>query len=223
MTLTLDRTDDQLRERVTRQLGRSRDVEASGVKVLAQDGTITLTGTVRSYPERVAAEDAVKRLFGVRGIHNLIEVTLAAPVDDQILERDANAALARHMSPHQTLEARVRRGIVSLSGTVAWLYQRHAAEAAVMYLPGVRGIENRIALTAVEPSATLRDEVERALIRTAGLDWKCIQVSAHGGTVHLAGRVYSLREKEDAERAAWANPAVTGVESSLEVTSRRWW
>ena len=85
------------------------------------------------------------------------------------------------------------------------------------------GVENRIALAASRPTATLRDEVEQALLRTAGLDWKRITVSADGGTVKLSGAVFSLLEKEEAERAAWANPGVARVESRLEVTSRRWW
>jgi osmotically-inducible protein OsmY len=223
MALTLDRTDAQLRERVLRQLESTRDVDARDVGARAADGVITLVGTVRSFPEKVAAEDAVKRLFGVRRIVNEIAVKSAAPVDDAELQRMAADALQTRAALPPGLIATVRDGMGTLDGTVSWLYQRLAAEVAVAYLPGVCGVANRILMSAAAAPATLRDEVEQALLRTAGLDWKRIRVSTDGGAVQLSGQVFSLIEKEQAERAAWAIPSVTRVDSRLEVTSRRWW
>ena len=223
MALTLDRSDAQLRDRVLRQLESTRDVDAHDIGVRANDGEITLVGTVRSFPEKIAAEEAVKRLFGVGRIVNEIAVKSAAAVDDDRLERLANEALQTRAALPPGLVATVHNGIVTLDGTVSWLYQRLAAEVAVAYLPGVCGVANRLMLSAVEPSTALRDEVEQALLRTAGIDWKRIRVSVDGSTVKLSGQVFSLMEKEQAERAAWANPSVTRVDSRLEVTSRRWW
>ena len=223
MALTLDRTDAQLRDRVLRQLESSRDVDAHDIGVRAKDGEVTLVGTVRTFPEKVAAEDSVKRLFGVRAIRNEIIVRTADEFDDAELERRANAALEQRAGSPPAITATVRDGVVTLEGVVSWLYQRFAAEVAVAYLPGVCGVINRITLAAVEPPPALREQIEQALLRTAGLEWKRIRVSANGGTVRLSGQVYSIREKEEAERAAWANPGVTRVESQLEVTARRWW
>lgn len=223
MALTVARADAQLRDRVLRQLEFTRDVDAHDIDARARDGQVTLFGSVRTFPEKVAAADAIKRLFGVRGISNEIVVTDRAAVSDAELEAAANAALHARAGAATNVSAAVRDGVVVLEGTVSWLYQRFAAEMAVAYLRGVCGVENRISLTASRPTATLRDEVEQALLRTAGLDWKRITVSADGGTVKLSGAVFSLIEKEEAERAAWANPGVARVESRLEVTSRRWW
>ena len=223
MALTLDRTDAQLRDRVLRQLESTRDLDARDIGARASDGEVTLVGTVRSFPEKVAAEDAVKRLFGVRRIVNELAVASAPPVDDAQLERAANDALRTRAALPPGLTATVRDGIVALEGTVSWLYQRLAAEVAVAYLPGVRGVANHLLLSSVAPTASLRDEVEQALLRTAGIDWKRIRVTVDGGAVQLTGQVFSLLEKEQAERAAWANPGVTRVDSRLEVTSRRWW
>ena len=223
MARTLDRSDTHLRDRVVRQLESTRDVDAHDIGVRARHGQVTLIGTVRSFPEKLAAEDAVKRLFGVRRIVNDIEVKAVESIDDAELERAANDALRARAGSPPNVTATARDGVIVLEGTVNWLYQRLASEVAVAYLPGVCGVANRIMLSAAGPTASLRDEVEQALLRTAGLDWKRICVSADGGTVRLSGQVFSLIEKEEAERAAWAHPSVTRVESLLEVTSRRWW
>jgi osmotically-inducible protein OsmY len=223
MALTVARADAQLRDRILRQLEFTRDVDAHDINVRARDGHVTLFGSVRTFPEKVAAAEAIKRLYGVHGISNEIAVTDRAAVGDAELEAAANAALHARAGAPTRVSATVKDGVVVLEGTVSWLYQRFAAEMAVAYLPGVCGVENRTALAASPPTATLRDEVEQALLRTAGLDWKRISVSADGGTVKLTGAVFSLMEKEEAERAAWANPGVARVESRLEVTSRRWW
>lgn len=223
MTHTLDRSDTQLRDRVARQLQRTRDVDAREIGVRANAGEVTLTGTVRSLPEKMAAEEAVKSLFGVRRIANAIVVAPPAAPDDAQLERAANEALCLRAGVPSGVRATVRDGVVTLEGTAAWRFERIAAELAVAYMPGVRGVENRIALTTAETCGSLREEVEQALVRVAGLDWKRIRVTSDGGAVRLAGQVFSLREKEDAERAAWAIPAVTSVDSRLDVASRRWW
>lgn len=223
MALTIDRADAKLRDRVLQQLEYTRDLDAHDIGVRAHKGKITLVGSVRTFPEKVAASEAVKRLFGVRAIDNEIVVTERSTAADADLEKAANDALRARAGAPPTVTARAKDGTIILEGTVSWLYQRFAAEVAVSYLPGVCGVENRIALSTSGDIAGLQDHVEQALLRTAGLDWKRIRVSTDHGTVKLTGTVFSLIEKEEAERAAWANPGVVSVDNQLDVTSRRWW
>lgn len=223
MARILDRADAQLRDRVLKQLAFTRDLDAHDIGVRALDGRVTLVGSVCTFPEKIAAADAVKRLFGVRSIRNELVITERSIAADEDLEKAANDALRARAGAPPGVTARVKDSAVTLEGTVPWLYQRFAAEVAVAYLPGVCGVENRIRLTASGETAGLRERVEQALLRTAGLDWKRITVSTDGGTVRLTGAVFSLIEKDEAERAAWANPGVTSVDNRLDVTSRRWW
>lgn len=223
MALTIDRADAKLRDRVLQQLEYTRDLDAHDIGVRAHKGKITLVGSVRTFPEKVAASEAVKRLFGVRAIDNEIVVTERSGVADADLEKAANDALRARAGAPPTVAARAKDGTIILEGTVSWLYQRFAAEVAVSYLPGVCGVENRIALSTSGEIVGLQDHVEQALLRTAGLDWKRIRVSTDRGNVTLTGTVFSLIEKEEAERAAWANPGVVNVDNKLEVSSRRWW
>lgn len=223
MAHTLDRADAQLRDRVLQQLAFTRDLDAHDIGVRALDGRVTLVGSVRTFPEKIAAADAVKRIVGVRSIRNELVITERNLAADADLEAAANRALRARADAPPEVTARVKDNVVTLEGTVHWLYQRFAAEVAVAYLPGVCGVENRIRLSASGETAGLREQVEQALLRTAGLDWKRIAVEADQGIVRLTGAVFSLIEKEEAEHAAWANPGVAGVDNRLEVTSRRWW
>ena len=75
-TSLLWQTDTQLHEAVQRQLDWEPEIDARRVAVVAADGVVTLTGFVNSYAEKLAAEQAVKRVRGVRAVANDIQVTL---------------------------------------------------------------------------------------------------------------------------------------------------
>ena len=79
--------DLTLRENVLEELEYEPAVEAALIGVAVEKGTVTLTGHVMSYPEKLSALDAVRRVKGVRAIADNIEVrqrsALKTP-DDQI-------------------------------------------------------------------------------------------------------------------------------------------
>ena len=66
--------------------------------------------------------------------------------------------------------------------------------------------------------AELKDEIEKALIRSAEFDAKKIQVDVQGSKAILKGTVRSWGERDEAERTAWAAPGVTQVEDQIEVS-----
>src|SRR5262249_11009142 len=67
----------ELQEHVLRELRFDPRVDASKIGVIATpDGVVTLTGSAGSYSEKLAAEEAAKRVHGVRAIANDIEVMI---------------------------------------------------------------------------------------------------------------------------------------------------
>jgi osmotically-inducible protein OsmY len=214
---TMDRTDVDLRSRVLQQLEYTPEVDAHDIGVMAENGVVTLTGFVETFSEKRAAERAAKAVVGVRALANDIQVKGVAGLADPDIARMALAALRSRVSVPSTVHVVVRNGYVVLEGAVTWMYQKEAAEAAVAYLHGVVGVDNRIVLRPVVSTMDVKDRIDAALGRAAHLHARDIAVSASDGVVRLTGVVQSYLEKEDAGRAAWGAAGVRHVDNALSV------
>jgi osmotically-inducible protein OsmY len=211
-------TNSQLHDAVERQLGWEPDINAGDIAILVSDGVVALTGFVNSYNEKFAAEQAVKRVRGVRAVANDIHVKLRDERSDPEIAKDAVRALESHTGVPRAVTVTVRDGFVTLEGAVEWNYQRSAAESSVRHLIGVKGVSNAI---LISPSASPREVkalIDDALRRSAEVDASRIQVVADHGTVTMTGTVSSWAERHEAERAAWAAPGVSKVENQIVVS-----
>jgi osmotically-inducible protein OsmY len=119
--------------------------------------------------------------------------------------------------PDASIRARVEDGWVWLDGETEWQYQRRAAEHAVRYLTGVKGVTNLIALKKRASAVDVRERIESAMRRHAELDAHRISIEATDGKIILRGKVRSWAERGDAEQAAWSAPGVTSVDDQLAV------
>lgn len=212
-------SDEQLRAAVVEELDWDPEFDSSEIAVAAEGDTVTLTGFVDNYAAKLASERAAKRVFGVRAVANDINVKLRLKRADSDIAKDAAQALRSRISIPNSVKATVRDGLVTLDGTVDWMYQRTAAESAVKYLRGISGIKNYITINSKVWTADVSLRIQDALRRNAEVDARGIEIQAHEGTVSLHGSVHSWAERAAAERAAASAPGVTKIDSHLVVSN----
>lgn len=214
------KTEIQLQRDVLDELRWEPSIDANDVGVTVHQGVVTLTGRVDSFAEREAARCAAQRVAGVKAVANDLEVVVPGTHqrDDTDIARAAVDAITWNFNvPKDQVRLTVRNGWVTLDGEVDWQYQREAAFNTVAHLTGVHGVTNNV---VVRPRATpqeIKEKIQAALRRTASRDAAKITVETVGGRVILRGTVRTWAERDDAERAAWSAPGVSGVESWVEI------
>lgn len=216
------RADQDIRRDVERQLEWEPSIDAGEIGVAVKDGIVTLSGIVHAFLEKLDAERAAKRVVGVVGLANDVEVRPRDQRTDGEIAHAAVEALKAHtFVPEGKVRPRpvVKDGVVTLEGEVEWQFQREAALAVVRGLRGVKYVINQIALkpTARPSPSEIKTKIEDALKRSAQVDARKITVGMTDSEVVLRGSVRSYWEREEAETAAWAAPGVTRVDNRIEV------
>jgi osmotically-inducible protein OsmY len=212
--------DTDLTADVSDELYWDPKLDSAEIAVIADAGTITLRGTVGSLPEKREAEKAARRVYGVTLVDNGLQVKLMD--DDKRADADLRGDVLQAMMLDSlvptTVDVKVEDGIVTLTGTVTWQYQRDEAEFVASNIVGALDVFDDIKLASPKPTAgDVRESIKKAFKRNAALDAKNLQVSTNNGTVTVDGTVSSWAEHDEAIDAAWAAPGVTSVQDHLVV------
>src|SRR6202023_2531385 len=141
------RSDYDIKRDVEDELRSDPDIDPTDVAVAVKDGVVTLAGFVRSFRQKRITEEDVKRVSGVIGVANNIEVRL--PIihrrPDPEIARDVVEAIKRDLPfSWDSIKVIVEDGWVTLEGEVEWHYQRDLAEESVWRVRGVKNIDNDI-------------------------------------------------------------------------------
>jgi osmotically-inducible protein OsmY len=216
----MNKTDSQLKEDIETELRWDPKVNAAQIGVSVDKGAVTLLGAVDTYPQKWAAEDATKRVFGVRTVAQDLTVKILSDHkrNDSDIAGAVQSALKWDVCTPQSVTAEVQEGAVTLEGEVKWNFERDAAEKAVRYLTGVVSVYNRITLKPEASAAQVKEKIQAALQRQATTDTNSIHIDTSGGKVTLTGKASSWQSIEDAANAAWAAPGVTQVVDQVKMS-----
>lgn len=214
------KTDAQLKSAIQDEIRWEPTISSKDIEVATKDGIVTLTGSVPNYAEKWAAEKAVQRVEGVKAIAEELEVNPSGihKRSDSDIAQSVVSSLSWHVWVPSEVQATVQNGWVTLTGNVSWEFQRSSAADSVRFQPGVRGVSNNITLKSVVKPTEVKESIEKALKRDAGIDAQNIGVTASGSKVTLSGKIRSWHEREEAASAAWGTPGVTEVENNLAIS-----
>jgi osmotically-inducible protein OsmY len=212
--------DTDLTADVSDELFWDPKLDSTAVAVSADDGKITLRGTVGSLREKREAKKATQRVFGVISIDNQLQVKLMNDDKraDAELRGDVLQALMLDSIVPKTVDAKVDDGFVTLMGTANWQYQRDEADFVASNIVGTLDVVDEIELEYPTPDrGDVKESIKKAFKRNAALDADDLHVSTDSGSVTLKGTVSSWAEHDEAVDAAWAAPGVSSVHDDLTV------
>lgn len=214
------KTNSELQTDVQNAIKREPLLHAAEIGVTAHDGVVSLTGVVDSYVKKMEAENATKKVIGVKAVVEKIEVKIPSiwnKTDKEIAEEVLLGLHSNLSVPKDKVTIQVENGWVTLEGELAWNYQREAAIGTVTFMSGVKGVTNSISIKAEKHNDIEKTDVENALKRSWSLSNSNIHVTVSGTKVMLTGTVQSWYQKNEAGHIAWKTLGIWHVQNEILV------
>ncbi len=145
-----ERNDSDVAQAAANALDWNVTVPQGKVKMIVENGWITLRGDVEWHYQCEAAHDAVRNVIGVKGVTNLISVKpLVEPsVSTVEVHSKIEAALKRNMMQDlESITIEAQDGKVTLRGNVHSWEERNDAAHAAWSSPGVTWVDNNLEIT----------------------------------------------------------------------------
>jgi osmotically-inducible protein OsmY len=141
--LSSERTDADIAAAAARALAWNSSLPADRIKVTVSKGWITLEGDVEWQYQRQEAENAVRRLWGVRGVSNLLSVKPSAGPTD--LKKKIEEAFVRSAQlDAKGITVEIQGSTAILKGSVRSWAERQEAQRIAWLAPGITNVDNKI-------------------------------------------------------------------------------
>lgn len=216
----MKKSDDILQKEVIETIKWKPLDDSDEIDIKVQSGIVTLGGTADKYAQKKEVAEAVTNIAAVKKNRdeNKVDLYSSAILSDKEITSLMSQVLKENWAvPSYKIKVDVKKGWVTLKGTLDWDFQKKAVDKAVRYLKGVRGVIDKITIETQFQSDLNQKLIKEALRRNWLLEIDNIKVRVKGKTVFLTGMVESLFQKEEAERIAWNMPGVCYVANELLV------
>src|SRR5579871_6104501 len=227
-TSSAARYDNQIQSAVTQKMASKS--QFSSVNATAEDGIVTLTGTVDLYQRKLDAAKAAGKIAHVQGVRNLI--TVAGPnVPDAQLEAKLATKLryvrVGYDNAFDYFALGVNNAVVTVEGQDRTGVGRDEALAEIALMPGVKDIVDKI---TIAPVSMFDDRIRMQAIRLIYGDSVLgkyatdpahpIRIIVANGHVTLYGTVDNKMDKEVAGIRANQLPGAFSVDNQLQVETK---
>jgi osmotically-inducible protein OsmY len=195
--MTVNKTDEQLKQDVTNQLTWDSRVDASDIKVEVDGGVVTLSGSVPSYSASSSAQDVASSVRGVVTVNNLLTVefptTYTVPSDEEIQQSVENLLEWDFNVDESDIDITVENGIVTLEGTVDSYWESSSAQSDAERASGVIDVVNKLVVVPTEKISDelLGERIADRIERNTVADLNQISIEVEDGEVTLSGTVPS--------------------------------
>ncbi len=219
--------DAHLQQEVQKALSSSR---FKGIQPSVQNGVVTLNGTVDLFATKMAADQKVRHVKGMKALQDDIQVS-GPEIPDQQLQAKLQQAIAYGLLGYvpvafQAITVQVQNGVVTLGGHAAGPIAANDAVGIVENTKGVKDVVDNIQVDPLSPMDDgIRVRVFRAvygnpmLSRYAIDPEKPIRIQVANGHVTLLGVVDRQSEKDAAGIAANTVPGVFSVTNDIQVAN----
>ena len=194
-------------------------VNGAGITATTVSGIVTLSGSVDNLAAKTYAVAEAKKINGVLGVIDKINVTPSfrwdTDISNAVLRRILNSAVIRS----QGLIVTCKDGVVTLSGTVSSYSEEQQAGLLASEVRGVKQVTNNIVTkwNSTRSDLEIKNDAVAAIGRNVYLVGLPITVAVQDGIVSLSGVVGNAYEKDHAFDAVRWISNVTGVKNGLTV------
>lgn len=216
------KTDAELKHDVSAELEWDLEIDHAHIGITANDGAVTLMGYVPTFRQKLAAIEATERVEGVHAIVDNLEVRIDgiySTSDDDLAERIAHVLRWNVSIPSKNIHAEIKNGIVTLSGTVEYFYQKSNILKNIEHVRGVKNVIDLITIQSGPVKIDIKERIKAALLRHADVEASNVTVDVQGHTLFLEGQAESLAERNRIESVAWCTPGITTVVDHIRISA----
>jgi osmotically-inducible protein OsmY len=215
-------SDSELNEAILKDLRRDGRIDnVNDVKVRSHHGSVTLTGTVPNYYQKLIAQQDAESINGVQWVSSLLQVK-GSWREDKGIDMDITEALqSDNLLIRDRIAFYVSEGVVTLKGSVNSEFEKSRIEKDIARIVGVKGIHDFIVVDWLPRYSD--NALKSSIFEQLAGNWETwlllnrIAIDVTDGKVTLKGMVDRWSQIKEAGRVTSQINGVLAVDNQLTI------